>query len=100
MNEGFKFMKPCANWKRAIALQAVQDLETDGQTSLKEHLAHCAGCSEYLREMRSLSRDLTSLETRSQPEAPLILHNRIETSLRKNRPTVPVFGFAAVLRIQ
>ena len=93
-------MKPCANWKRAIALHAIQSLETEVQTLLKEHLAHCAGCSEYLKEVRSLSRDLTSLETRSQPEAPLTLHNRIKTSLRNHSPMTPVFGFAGVLRIK
>ena len=93
-------MKPCANRKHAIALHAIQNLETGEQAALLDHLAACAGCCEYLKELQSLSRDLSSMETQSRPEAALTLHNRIKTSLRNHSPMTPVFGFAGVLRIK
>jgi predicted anti-sigma-YlaC factor YlaD len=88
-------MKACASLKKALALYTNGNLEAEERPFLVEHLRHCARCTEYLREMESISLDLTNLAAQPELKAPATLRRQIEASLLKGPQAARTFGFTA-----
>ena len=58
----------CAKIRRIIVLTTAQDRSDRLQEAVKQHLAQCAACAQFARQMDSLTRRLQSLPRRQAPE--------------------------------
>ncbi len=79
-------MKACAQNREALTLLAVGALETPETRALRAHVASCAGCHGYLREMERIAETLRAAKAPQQEMEPYpFLHRRVRHTLLMDR---------------
>ncbi len=79
-------MKPCAQNRKLITWLALDALDARQAQALREHLAACAGCRCYLREISRVTTKLTAAETGSEVQASESFHQELTGRLRATKP--------------
>jgi anti-sigma factor RsiW len=76
-------MKPCLNYRKKIALLALETLDPVQERDLRTHLEHCPACHAYWQEMSALTATLASAQ-RPVPdlETSESFHQRVVRAVR------------------
>jgi hypothetical protein len=83
-------MKPCAKNRKLISWLAMDALDASSTRDLRAHLEKCAGCRQYLAEMRQVTDQLAAAEPISNLQASPSFHQtwlaRMENGHRTHLP--------------
>lgn len=91
-------MKPCSSKRQSIAWLALDALEAYEAAALRDHLASCEGCRQYLEEISSVTRSLKSGAPDSRLEASEFFHQRVADRVRASESSPVLDTVAAWLR--
>jgi anti-sigma factor RsiW len=75
-------MNPCSNNRKQIAWLALGELDPAGERTLREHLATCEGCRNYLEEISGVTEQLSAAAPDSKIRTPDLFHQRLTQKLR------------------
>jgi predicted anti-sigma-YlaC factor YlaD len=70
-------MKPCFWRKSQLGLLAVGELDARPAQALREHLATCAGCRNYLASLSNVATTLAAVETTSDLRTSEAFHRKV-----------------------
>lgn len=92
-------MKPCAKNQKLIAWLALDALDAPSARDLRAHLEQCAGCRQYLAELRHVSGQLAAAEPKASPPVSDTFHQTWMARVKATDKSRPSFGEAlAALR--
>jgi|SRR5579859_1090173 len=75
-------MKPCFKNRKLIAWLALGNLEDGGARALREHLASCEGCRQYLNELSKVAVTLSAAELKADIQATASFHQRVAHAVK------------------
>ena len=78
-------MKPCFKNRKLIAWLALDTLDAESATALREHLANCDGCRGYLNELSKVTATLSEAEIRSDLQAKESFHRRVVAGIKAQK---------------
>jgi len=79
-------MKPCRKNRKPLTWLALEELDAPRAQTLREHLAMCEGCHQYLAEISSVTAKLSAQEPVSYIKASATFHKKIAARLQDNEP--------------
>lgn len=91
-------MKPCEKNRKLIAWLAMDALDAQPASELRDHLAHCEGCRSYLAEISNVKEGLASAAPDSNLEASANFHRAVAKKLQAAKPVPSIDNLSSWLR--
>jgi hypothetical protein len=79
-------MKPCSKNRKLLAWLALDNLDAEQATVLREHLVTCEGCRRYLDELAQVTATLSAAEMKADIVATASFHRQFVAAVKAEEP--------------